>query len=516
MTTQAMSVLKALAAITSHFNCVGVIGAALFFLTAGGARALTLVEDFEFYANGPLGANAGGSGFKGAWTTNALTLNVTNTVNLTYSATGYEVLGLGTGALAATYTGGTLSKRALAAPIPGTGTGRTVWFSTLIRTTSNGRVGWHFNASGTDRNTAIAGFLAVGNQLRKVDDGVMSANLLTLSVNTTHLILGSVLLKDAGESTVSYWLDPSDVTATNTIGAPDVTFEVSFNNTFGAALANICIEGYSDPNCRMDALRVSDGNGDADQAFLDVTRATPKALFGPAQFGSLADLTSRFALVEGATTSDWMATDDGNYGAGGFLRSSSSVTAHHIFVPDSDGVVGGGNDIFGDCTIDYDMRANASLNRLVGAFFLGTDPSLRTSKHWMLNTNIGSSTNYIRAFYNRSMATGGGSVEVAVTNALTCSDWRHVRMDVRRVNGFTQVEARVRIWDSAGDFRGVPGTDTTVTYAVGHSKLMDGEVGFSAYYQSGVASADIDNVAIYRYGGAPDWFIPKGTLITVK
>jgi hypothetical protein len=497
---------------------VGVIGAALL-LTAGGARALTVVEDFEFYASGPLGAYAGGAGFKGRWSTDATAPYVTNTLNLEYSAPGYEVTCLGTGLVAAISTKGTLSKRSLAAPLPGTSAGRTVWLSTLIRPTKNGRVGWHFNASGTDRTSAPAGFLVVGagtssSDFRKLADGVLTSTGVSPKVNITHLILGSVLLKDTGEATVSYWVNPADLTSTNTLGTPTLTFGATFSNTLGSAFVNIGIEAYSDPACGMDALRVSDGNGDADQAFLDVTRATPKALFGPVQFGSLADLTNRFAFVAAATNSDWTATDDGNYGEGGFLRSTSSATAHHIFVPDSDGAVGGGNDIFGDCTIDYDMRATGSFDRLVGAFFLGSTSTTRSQKHWMLNTSIGSETNYVRAFYDRGMETGGGSVEDAVTNALNCSDWRHVRLDVRRVNNFTQVEARQRIWNSAHDFRGPPVADTTITYV--HSHLVDGEVGFSAFYQSGVASADIDNVAIYRYGGAPDWYVPKGTLISVR
>ncbi len=258
--------------------------------------------------------------------------------------------------------------------------------------------------------------------------------------------------------------------------------------------------------------RISDGNGDANRAFLDVTRATPKALFGPVQFGSSTELTSNFTLFNGVGSNDWVSANDGNYGAGGFLRAQTGADCHHVYVIDSDGAVGGGNDVFGDCTIDYDMRANGSRDCYAGAFFLGVGVNFRGDKHWMLNTSIGANTNYIRAWYNRSMG-GGGAVQVAVTNALNCSDWRHVRVDVRRVNGYTQVEARTRIWNSVQDFRGTPVIDTTIIYDAAHSLLADGEVGFSAYYQSGVATAEIDNVAVYRYGGAPDWFTPKGTLI---
>jgi len=494
---------------------LGLMAAGLMF-AAGAAQALTVVEDFEFYANGPLGNNAGGSGFKGAWTTNTSMFSVNATTNLKYSATGYEASCLSTGAVAATTTSGALIKRAFAAPIPGTTSGKTVWFTILIRPTSGGRMGFNFNATGTDRTTAISGFISVGTDFRIVTNGVLFSAGKTLTANTTCLILGSMVLYDTGASTVSYWLNPSNLTSTNTVGLPDLTYQPVFNNSLGASIANVGIEAYSDANCLMDAIRVSDGNGDADQAFLDVTRATPKALFGPVQFNSLAEVTNKFLLIDAIASNDWQSADDGNYGQGGFLRSSAGAgNVHHIYVPDSNGAAGGGNDVFGDCTIDYDMRANGALGRLVGAFFLGVDPSSRASKHWLLNTNIGSNTNYIRAWYNRSMTAGGGSVETSVTNALNCSDWRHVRLDVRRVNGFTQVEVRNRIWNSAHDFRGPPAVDTTTTFAIGHSYLMDSEVGFSAYYQSG-SSADIDNVAIYRYGGAPDWYLPRGTLFSVR
>jgi hypothetical protein len=59
MKTKTMNALKAIAVLTSHFNCVGLICAALS-LTAEGARALTLVEDFEFYTTDTLALNAGG------------------------------------------------------------------------------------------------------------------------------------------------------------------------------------------------------------------------------------------------------------------------------------------------------------------------------------------------------------------------------------------------------------------------------------------------------------------------
>jgi hypothetical protein len=523
MTTEMMSL--AAAAVLRNTSRRGLVVAGLL-LAAGGARALTVVEDFGFYDPGSLTNYAAGSGFLNGWKNAAgvNAVNVTNDSNLSYSGAGYAVTQLGAGAiLASASTGGgsTLSRRSLAAPIPGSSAGRTVWFSTLVRPTSSARLGWHFNANSFDRAGASAGFTVVESDFRKLDDGVLvSAGLPALTVNTTHLVLGSVVLKDTGVSQVSYWIDPADLTSTNTLGAAAVTFAA----TFGGSITNIGVEAYQDANGRMDALRISDGNGDSEKAFLAVTRATPKALFGPVQFGSLAELTNRFALVL-ALTNDWQSANDGNYGEGGFLRSTSASSphaAHHAFFVDTDGAPGGGNDIFGDCTIDYDMRANGTTwERNVGAFFLGTNSVTRNSKHWMLDNSLTYPNNRLRAFYSRNIALGSGGTGVDVaTNQFDCAVWRHVRLDVRRVNGFTQVQVRYRIWNSVYDFRGPPVVDVTYTYPANVSQLVDGEVGVTAYYYttSGpvLSSADIDNVAVYRYGGAPDWYVPRGTLIRVQ
>lgn len=476
------------------------------------AGALMVVEDFEFYPEGPLGKNAGGSGFSGAWTLNVDNGTLSNGVDLVYPATGYEVAGLTPGALnCGSLKASLLCNREFAAPFYGTSAGRAVWFSTLVRFTSPGRVGWNFNSRTTSRNDSDAGFLCVGTDLRKLVNGVLTSTGVTLAANVTHLILGCVGLKDTGSSTVRLWLDPADCTSAGTLGAEQVSFDAVFDN---GCITEVGLDIYAGETF-LDALRISDGNGDAEQAFRDVTKDTPKALFGPVQFGNLPEVTHHFALLN-ATTNDWLAEEDNNYGAGGFLRAVNT-NGHHTFVIDHDGSVAGGLDLFGDCTIDYDMRAVGVSERLVGVFFLGSLPTSRNDKHWMLNTNIGSDTNYIRAFYGRTMGDiGGGSVQEAVTNALNCSDWCHVRLDVRRVNLFTQVEVRNRIWNNTSDFRGPPVVDATILYDADHSRRMDGEIGFSIYRSGSGTTADIDNLAVFRYGGAPDWYVPRGTVIKVR
>lgn len=496
----------AVAAVMRKANWIGLVAAGLI-LTADVAQALMVVEDFEFYTTDTLALNAGGSGFLGAWGANGA-VQLTNTLNLTYSAGGYAVTSLGTGAACARGSQGYMNIRSLAAPIPGTGEGRTVWFSTLLRPTATSRLGCHFNSTSVSRTNAVAGLIVVGTQVRKVDDGVMSDDLLPLTANTTHLILGSVLLKDTGDSTVSYWFDPADLTATNTLGEAAVTFGADF----GGSISNIGMEAYSGASGMMDALRASDGNGDAGQAFLDVTRATPQALFGPVAFAALEELTNSFALVDDARASDWTAANDGNHGDGGYLKARTGL-GHHVYVIDRDGAIGGGNDVFGDCTIDFDIRGGSC-----GMFFLGTGTTLQTPKHWIFVAPAGLGDD-LRAYYNRNMVTGtGGTIKTNEVYTLDASTWRHVRVDVRRVNDYTIVEARVRVWANASDFRGAPVHDCTFTYTAATSHKVDGEIGFSAYCKTTdpVAYGELDNLAVYRLGGAPDWFIPKGTLIRVK
>ncbi|MDX9867547.1 MAG: hypothetical protein RBT78_06440 [Kiritimatiellia bacterium] len=371
------------------------------------AGALMVVEDFEFYPEGPLGKNAGGSGFSGAWTLNVDNGTLSNGVDLVYPATGYEVAGLTPGALnCGSLKASLLCNREFAAPFYGTSAGRAVWFSTLVRFTSPGRVGWNFNSRTTSRNDSDAGFLCVGTDLRKLVNGVLTSTGVTLAANVTHLILGCVGLKDTGSSTVRLWLDPADCTSAGTLGAEQVSFDAVFDN---GCITEVGLDIYAGETF-LDALRISDGNGDAEQAFRDVTKATPKALFGPFPFGSLDDVTNHFILINAVATNDWIAIDDGNYGEGGFLRPRIYPSGtHHVFVADSDGAIGGGNDIFGDCTIDYDIRtATAGAFWNVGAFFLGGNG---IPKHWMLNVNSGSETNVVRAYYNRAMdGTGGGTI----------------------------------------------------------------------------------------------------------
>ncbi|MDA3925368.1 MAG: hypothetical protein PF904_11790 [Kiritimatiellae bacterium] len=474
---------------------------AVLILSVSAVQALIVVEDFENYEQSPLIYASGGSGFLDHWSSG--NMNVATGQNLSCSTTGYAVSSLGTGMCIGTNENAAkISFRKIAEPISGTTAGREVWLSVLLAHKYNERIGLHLNPTAYDRSSADAGFLAVGTDLRKLDDGVLISTGLTISYNTTHLILGRIMLKDTGESTVEYWLDPTDVTSTNTLGAADITFAANF----GSSIMSVGMEGYYGSPA-MDAMRLSDGSGDGAQAFIDVTRATSSILFGPVEFASLHELTNNFALLD-ATTNDWTADDDGNHGQGGYLKTLSFVTTHHIFVIDSDGVSGGGNDIFGECTIDFDCRGNSHY----GVCFFGQiDPTKRDQKQWILV----SASSQVRSFYNKTLSGSHTLEETDSSYSLDGSEWRHVRVDVRRTNNFSQVEARVRVWDNSVDFRETPAYDHNFIYAADHSHPYAGEIAFTSYYD-GTRSGELDNIAVYRYGSAPDWFEPKGTLIMLQ
>jgi len=98
-------------------------------------------------------------------------------------------------------------------------------------------------------------------------NGVNSASLATLALNETHLILGRLIL-GAGNDTMEVWADPSDLF---NLGSP-LFSAGSADMGDDLFLAGIFAYGTADqPSGLIDALRFSDGGGDPDIAFEDVT-----------------------------------------------------------------------------------------------------------------------------------------------------------------------------------------------------------------------------------------------------
>jgi len=171
---------------------------------------------------------------------------VLSTVNLSYTAVGYDVTQTGTGQIYSFYSSGDgVSSRLLAQPVLGTEGGTEVWFSILLRVggtsvNDSGRTGLYFNVAGTSRSTADAGFLLVGETFRTLSDGTLAGTGPTLALNTTHLVVGRVSLLETGSSTISLWLDPTNVTDPASLGAPSI----SYSADFGGSITSVGIEAY--------------------------------------------------------------------------------------------------------------------------------------------------------------------------------------------------------------------------------------------------------------------------------
>lgn len=240
-----------------------VASAALLLASLQNSHATLIVaEDFS-YGNGSLAnpSNDGGVGWDGAWGGSTVPLVLSDS-NLSYTATGYTLVQSGTGQIYSYYsTGDGVASRALSSPIVGTEEGTEVWFSILLQAGGSsvsdaGRTGMYFNAAGTSRSMAAAGFLLVGETFRTLSDGVLAGSGPTLALNNTHLIVGRISLLNAGPSTISIWLDPSDVTSEESLGMASITYSADF----GGAIANVGIESYGQGTLAAigmsDALRI--------------------------------------------------------------------------------------------------------------------------------------------------------------------------------------------------------------------------------------------------------------------
>lgn len=224
-------------------------------------------EDFT-YTSGTLasGSNSGGTGWAGAWTGDTGP-QIVSSSNLAFTATGYEVIQDGTGRVQTSPSSSSgVSSRSLATPIVGTEEGTDVWFSVLLyndgfNQSSSGRAGLYFDISDTSsdvpRTSATAGFLLAGTEFRTLSDGVLSASPGQASLAfTSHLVIGKITLLDSGNSSISLWLDPSNVSSVANLGVANVTYSANF----GGSITNVGVESYGTNSAatagNVDAIRI--------------------------------------------------------------------------------------------------------------------------------------------------------------------------------------------------------------------------------------------------------------------
>jgi len=248
-------------------------------LVLQGAQALIVTEDFS-YSTGNLAGKNGGTGFSGAWagsTNPQVGIGAVgfpaDSPNLTYSAPGYSIVQSGNGQVYGSVGAG-VSTRTLESSVSGSAGGTVLWFSILANNNNaSGREGLYFNVDGTDRSTGDAGFLIAGD-LRTLSGGTLTGSGYNPpGGHVNFLIVGSItLLEGSTNSQIQLWINPTTLVnpLTNTSTA---AFYTSFNANFGGSITNIGIEDYN--NGSLDALRISDGNGNATTAFYNVVVPEP-------------------------------------------------------------------------------------------------------------------------------------------------------------------------------------------------------------------------------------------------
>ena len=260
----------------SNTRLAGLAAAVGMLLAAGPmARAGLVADDFSYTAGQLRLKGSAGGGWADGWgaTTGTSTskMLVDDATNLTTTVGGYNITQTGTGLAYGVYNASRGVNRYI-----DTDLGGTVWFSALLKNpASSDRAGIQFNnhadapygANDWEEGDFQVGIY--GSDLRVKYGGTLSASAATVAVNQTHLVVGKMVL-GAGNDSLEVWADPADV---NSLGAPDFSRS---DADMGDDLHLAGVYGYfwpgggDHPAGQVDALRISDGDGDAGQAFIDV------------------------------------------------------------------------------------------------------------------------------------------------------------------------------------------------------------------------------------------------------
>ena len=225
----------------------------------------TLTDGSGWVTNSNWGASTGTGG-------NTSKIKLHSGLNLTTNMGGYDVAQTGSGVAYGDYNAFRGINRYT------TSMSGEIWFSVLVQNLNalnTDRAGIQFNnhampTSLSDYDRGPWDVALVGTDLQVRYNGTNSASLATLAVNQTHLLLGKLTI-GAGNDTMQVWADPADL---NNLGTPlfsqsdaDMGSTLYLAGIFAwgsSSTANIK-QGY------IDALRISDGGGNAQQAFSDVT-----------------------------------------------------------------------------------------------------------------------------------------------------------------------------------------------------------------------------------------------------
>ncbi|MBI1370812.1 MAG: hypothetical protein GC162_19435 [Planctomycetes bacterium] len=112
-----------------------------------------------------------------------------------------------------------------------------VWFSFLLIPVSGARGGIEFNPTyGTGGNSGFR-IISVDNNLRLIGSTDNAFNGV-FTLNTTHLVLGNLIINTAGNDDLKVWIDP-DV---NNLGAPTAT--LNSINIITTSITTLGVESY--------------------------------------------------------------------------------------------------------------------------------------------------------------------------------------------------------------------------------------------------------------------------------
>lgn len=234
------------------------------------ADAATIVDDFS-YSSGTLSTQGGGSGWTGTWGAGGSTsrILVDNTSNLSFDLGGYDVAQTGIGLATGNFNAFRGINRFIDVNLTGT-----IWFSILINNSgTDDHTGIQFNNhadtpfSGIDYEQGLFHAELAGTDLQIRYNGTTTTAASGFALNTTHLLLGRITLAD-GNDRLELWADPVDVLNPGTPlfneSSADMGANLFLAGVFAYGSSDIASTGGN--HGKLDALRISDGGGDATQA----------------------------------------------------------------------------------------------------------------------------------------------------------------------------------------------------------------------------------------------------------
>lgn len=251
-------------------------------LCLSAARATLVSDDFS-YPPGMLYSNNGGVGWTTPWGRNVSSgsysgrILVTNSFNLAYAGSGgYNISQTGTG-----HVYGNLDT-----PFRGMNRNMTnltgiVWFSTLVQdtlTTVHSGIQLNNSAVANDyTNGAWHVDLAGTNLVVRYNSVDTTYNTVNLALNATHLIVGRITFQANGSNDrLEVWADPLNLT--NVYNGVEAALFSADTADMGVNLFRAGVFAWGSLNTvsldTVDALRLSDGNGDTVTAFGEVTGVT--------------------------------------------------------------------------------------------------------------------------------------------------------------------------------------------------------------------------------------------------